>query len=72
MPFPRCTASIVALGKMVRDWYHSRRFEALVMLDRSVENYRFGYLPIEIPKQGWKIARDDERAALGHDANWTW
>lgn len=52
-------ASIVALCKMVRDWYGARRWDALVALNRSVETYRFGRLPIEIPKQAWRLEEVD-------------
>ena len=67
-------ASIVTLSKMVRDWYRARRWEALVALNRSVETYRFGRLPIEIPKQAWRLEEVDGkfviRSQVGPGKSW--
>lgn len=53
-------ATITALAKMVRQWYGERRWEAFVALNRSIENYRFGYLPVEVRAQDWQIAAGDD------------
>lgn len=50
-------AGMSALSKMIRQWYESRRYEAFVALSRSIENYRFGYLPIECRAQDWQLLR---------------
>lgn len=69
-------ASIVAVAKMVRGWYVSDRFGALVALNRSVRSYRFGDLPVEIPKQAWSLVADDDgkfaiRTQVGPGKSWT-
>lgn len=54
--FPELSGGCIAgLTQMVRGWYAKRRWEALVALNRSVENYRFGYLPVEVRKQDWSL-----------------
>lgn len=68
-------ASIVAAGKMVCGWYRSRRFDALVRLSRSVESYRFGSLPIEVPKQAWALKTNADgkfeiQTQVGAGASW--
>lgn len=67
--------AIVAASKMVRGWYVARRFEALVELKRSVENYRWGYLPIEIPAQAWSLRETADgklwvRTQVGPGTSW--
>lgn len=58
-------SSACSLAKMVRGWYTDRRWDALVACNRSVESYRFGRLPVEIPKQKWRIeALDDGKLAI--------
>lgn len=60
--FPRLSgATISALAQMVRGWYSERRFEMFVALDRSIENYRFGFLPIEVRAADWKIKQAGDR-----------
>jgi hypothetical protein len=51
---------IPTLYQMVRGWYSARRFDSLVCLNRSIESYRFGYLPVEVRKQDWSLKCDAE------------
>jgi len=53
-------ATISALMQQVAGWYKSRRFAALVALNRSVENYRFGFLPVELRAADISLAVDAE------------
>lgn len=60
--FPRMSpAGMTAVAQMVRGWYSERRFDALVKMDRSVESYRFGYLPVEVRAADWKIVQQENK-----------
>jgi hypothetical protein len=51
--------------QMVRGWYSERRFELFVTMARSVDNYRFGRLPVEVRAADWKIASYDANKGVG-------
>lgn len=46
------------LSRSVRAWYSSRRWDALIGLSRSVESYRFGYLPVHVREQETRVEVD--------------
>lgn len=75
--FPELSGGgISGLAQMVKQWYGARRFDALIALNRSVESYRFGYLPVEVRKQDWKLLRDAEgkltiRCSVNPGRSWT-
>lgn len=65
--FPNISgASLSALSQIVTGFYREHRFETFVSLNRSVMNYRFGYLPIEVRAADWSIRRSglDNRFAF--------
>jgi hypothetical protein len=64
--FPELSGGCISgLSQMVKAWYSARRFDALVRLNRSVENYRFGYLPVEVRKQDWSLRQtEDDKLAV--------
>lgn len=73
--FPELSGGCISgLGQMVRQWYSARRYEALVSLNRSVENYRFGFLPVEVRKQDWSLREQEGklviRAAVQPGKSW--
>lgn len=75
--FPELSGGgISGLAQMVKQWYGARRFDALIALNRSVESYRFGYLPVEVRKQDWKLMRDEDgkltiRCSVNPGRSWT-
>lgn len=68
-------ASIVAAAKMIRGWYVADRYQVFVQHSRSVRSYRFGDLPVEIPKQAWTLVVGDDgkmaiRTQVGPGKSW--
>lgn len=60
-------AAMSGLSQMVRQWYEARRYENFVALNRTIENYKFGYLPVECRAADWQLARiagEKERYAI--------
>ncbi len=75
--FPNISGgTISALGQMVRGWYTDRRYEVFMSLARSVESYRFGFLPVEVRAADWKLAAKDgkfifRRVTIGPGKSWS-
>lgn len=68
-------ATISALSQMVTKWYGERRFEAFAALSRTLDSFRFGYLPIECRAADWQIVSVDNkpvfrRIAVGPGKSW--